>query len=151
RSVAPSPFTSLTAADLARPRPGVWATGVSVEDGGDVTLGPDGGWAEAVAVVATWPASTSGWLIVYGSGVDVRCAPGARGGVGHETAPAVGSFTATDVSVVVPVLRTTNDQRMVSPRSVTPLAFTSVTAADLARLRLSVCATGVSVDDGGEV
>ncbi len=50
---------------------------------------------------------------------------------GQVIAPAVGSVTMRPVIVVVPVFSTRNDQAIVSPRSVAPSAFTSVTAADL--------------------
>ncbi len=50
--------------------------------------------------------------------------------------------------MVVPVFLTRNDQAIVSPRSVLPSPFTSVTAADLVSFSAGAWATGVSVPDG---
>src|SRR3954447_23437294 len=79
--------------------------------------GPDGGESPprtpvpvAVAVWVTWPASTSSWVTVCGvSAVHVTESPGARDGdgVGQVTAPTVGSFTASDVRLTLPVFATT--------------------------------------------
>ena len=91
---------------------------------------------------------------------DRRTAPRAAGGGGSRvpassadrtTAPALGSLTATEVTVTVPVSCTRNDQRTVSPRSVFPSPLTSVTAADLVSCRPELWSTGVSAVDGLEV
>ena len=86
--------------------------------------------------------------VVDDPGVDVglgdRCAavavhvveaPGASVVTGQVTAPAIGSFTASVVIVVVPVFLTRSDQVILSPRSVLPSPLTSVTAADLVSCR----------------
>src|SRR5579885_3257605 len=82
--------------------------------------------------------------------VQVVDAPGSRLVTGQVTAPAVGSDTARLVIDVVPVLVTKKDQAIVSPRSVFPSPFTSVTAADLVNDSAGAWATGVSVEDGFE-
>ncbi len=77
RSVSPSLLTSVTAADLVSCRAEVWTTGVVVDDGAVVIVAPLGWVAPAVAVLATEPASTSAWVIVYGVvAVQVVDAPG---------------------------------------------------------------------------
>ena len=58
----------------------------------------------AVAVLVTTPASTSACVIVCAAAVHVVDAPGASVVTGQDTAPAVGSVTATSCSVTVPVL-----------------------------------------------
>jgi hypothetical protein len=83
--------------------------------------------------------------------VHVVDAPGANDVTGHDTTPAEGSATTTEDTVTVPELVTLNDHAMVSPRSVAPFAFTSVTTADLVRPSPGDWDTGVSVEDGGEV
>jgi hypothetical protein len=64
----------------------------------------------AVAASVAPPASTSSCVTVYGlSAVHVSDAPGASPGAvggGHVTFPAVGSLTATEVSVMLPVFLT---------------------------------------------
>jgi hypothetical protein len=150
RSVAPFALTSVTTADLVRPSPGDWDTGVSVLLGGEVTAPPDGDLPPAVAVLETTPASTSAWVITCGPAVHVVDAPGANDVTGHDTTPAEGSATTTEDTVTVPVFVTLNDQAMVSPRSV-PLASRSLTTADFTNDSLGACGTGVSVEDGGEV
>ena len=78
-------------------------------------------------------------------------APGAKVVVGQEIAPAVGSVTATVVRVTVPVFLTRNDQVIVSPRSVLPSPFRSLTAADLVSCNPLAWTIGVSVEDPLEV
>jgi hypothetical protein len=151
RSVAPFALTSVTTADFTNDSPGVWVTGVSVLLGGEVTAPPDGDLPPAVAVLETTPASTSAWVITCGPAVHVVLAPGANDVTGHDTTPAEGSATTTEVTVTVPVFVTLNDQAMVSPRSVAPFALTSVTTADLVSPSPGVWDTGVSVLLGGEV
>jgi hypothetical protein len=129
RSVAPFALTSVTTADFTNDSPGDWDTGVSVEDGGEVTAPPPGVLPPAVAVLETTPASTSAWVITCGPAVHVVLAPGANDVTGHDTTPAEGSATATEDTVTVPVFVTLNDQAIVSPRSV-PLASRSLTTAD---------------------
>ncbi len=105
---------------------------MSVPEGLDGVSLPFGSLPTAVAVLLTTPASTSAWVMVCGAvAVQVVAAPGASVVTGQVTAPAVGSLTTRLVIVVVPVFWTRNDQAIVSPRSVFPSAFTSVTAADL--------------------
>ena len=147
RSARPSPLTSPMAALLVRDRAAVWATGVSVEDGGEVIAAPLGLTAPAVAVLATKPASTSACVMVWGSAVQVVDAPGASDPAEQLTDPAVGSVTATDESVTVPVSLTRNDHRMVSPRSVLPSPLTSVATADLVSPRAGAWAMGVDVEE----
>ena len=79
--------------------------------------------------------------------VQVVDAPGASVVAGQEIAPAVGSVTATEVRVTVPVFLTRNDHAILSPRSVLPLPLTSVTAAVLVSGRVEVWATGVDVEE----
>ena len=66
---------------------------------------------------------------------------------GQVVAPALASVMATEVSVTLPVFLTRNDQVILSPRSVLPLALTSVTAADLVSVTAGLRTSGVEVDD----
>ena len=73
----------------------------------------------AVAVSVTEPRSTSAWVTMYTlSAVHVSEAPGARpgaAGVGHVTAPMLGSVTASDARSTLPVLVTRYEYEIVSP------------------------------------
>ena len=84
--------------------------------------------------------------------VQVVDAPGARVVAGQVTAPAVGSLTATLVSVVVPVFLTRNDQAI---RVAEVGLAVAVDVGDRGRLGQragsTAWATGVSVDDGFDV
>src|ERR1700677_2787959 len=107
RSVTPSALTSLTVADFTIEMPLDWATGVEVDEGGEVIGGPEGGVPVPVAVLLTTPASTSVWVMVCTVlAVQVSAAPGASVELGQVVAPAMGSVTLTEVSVTVPVLVT---------------------------------------------
>src|SRR5450755_814491 len=83
---------------------------VTVEgvEGGEVALAASA--PAAVAESVTFPASTSAWVTICETApTQVSDAPGARpgeSGVGHVTAPSVGSSTATEVRVTLPVLVT---------------------------------------------
>jgi hypothetical protein len=72
-----------------------------------VTLVPDGAVPVAVPVLERDPASTSAWVVVYVA-VHVSDAPGARVLLGQEMAerPVMGSVTATEVRVTLPLLVT---------------------------------------------
>src|ERR1700753_2306742 len=121
----------MTVAILVNVGIGSCTTGVSVEDGFEVTGLAFGSVPEAVAVLWTTPASTSACKIVYGeTAVHVVDACGANGVAGQVTAPALASETVRLVMVTVPVFLTRNDHWIVSPKSVLPSLFTSVTAAD---------------------
>jgi hypothetical protein len=93
-----------------------------------VTAGPLGGFAEAVATLMTWPASTSAWVSVYVA-VHVFATPGAREPAGQVTVPTFASATATFVSVTLPVFVTRNVYGTVEPAvfpDAVPAAFFSV-------------------------
>ena len=64
RSVLPSPFTSVTAADLVSWSAEVCAIGVETDELLDGTVGPAGFRPDALAVLVITPASTSAWVIV---------------------------------------------------------------------------------------
>src|SRR6185437_8521536 len=102
RSIAKSPFTSVTAAVLVIWIADVRSIVVVAEAAGETTAVLCGSRPDAVAVLVTDPASTSAWVITCALVVQVVDACGARVVVGHETAAAAGSLTATPVSVVVP-------------------------------------------------
>ncbi len=78
-------------------------------------------------------------------------APGASDVTGQVVAPAVGSVTARALTVTLPVFLTRNDHWIVSPRSVAPSWFTSVTAADLVSWRVGVCVAVTVAVDGTDV
>ena len=63
RSIWPSELVSVATADLVSCSASACTTAVSVDDGLDVTEAPAGLVADAVAVLATKPASTSAWVI----------------------------------------------------------------------------------------
>ena len=95
-------------ADFVTVMPGVRvAVTVAESVGGDRRT--DRWRAEAVAVLAIVPASTSAWVTVY-EAVQVVDAPGARVAAAQVTAdrPGNGSATPTDVSVTLPALVTMN-------------------------------------------
>jgi hypothetical protein len=105
---------------------------VAVDEASDVITGPEGGVPSAMAVLFTTPASTSAWEMVWTAlAVQVSDTPGASVVLGQVTAPAAGSLIPTEVRVTVPVLVTRKDQAIVSPKSILPSPFTSVTEADL--------------------
>ena len=103
--------------------------GVDVEDGDDVTAGPEGGVPAAVAVLLIVPALTSDWVIVRVA-VHVVDAPGARVLDGQVMAdsPVSGSETATAVNVTLPVFVTRNENVWVSPKDA-PVGEVSVVIA----------------------
>ncbi len=70
-----------------------------------VTADPVGGVPEAVAVLTTWPASTSACFSVYVA-VHVVEAPGARVVTGQVTVPTFASVTFTACRVTLPVFVT---------------------------------------------
>ena len=73
----------------------------------EVTVAPAGFFAVAVAVLSTRPASTSAWVIVYGTVVvQVVLAPGARVVAGQVVPPTFGSTIASAVRVTAPVFVT---------------------------------------------
>ncbi len=80
--------------------------GVLVESGAEVATGPVGGVPEAVAVLATEPASTSTCVITYVF-VQVTDALGASAPGGQTTGAVLGSAMEMSVSVTVPVFWTT--------------------------------------------
>ena len=95
------------------------------------TLPPDGGFAWTVAVLATWPASTSACVSAYVA-VQVTWALGARLVVGHETVPTLASETATAVTVTAPEFVTTKVYGIVDPTVApdgVPACLSSVTDA----------------------
>ena len=77
-----------------------------LEETGAVGL-PDGGVPRTEAVFTTEPAFRSVSVTVW-LPVQVVATPGARVVNGHEIAVTLGSVTATEVSVTLPVLRTVN-------------------------------------------
>ena len=85
---------------------------VTVQVSSSVTAAPEGGVPVAVAVLATWPWSTSAWVSVYGSAVQVMDSAGASSTSGQATVSAGpagawnASVTATSWSVTLPVLVT---------------------------------------------
>ncbi|GAB2588496.1 hypothetical protein GCM10009593_29380 [Microlunatus antarcticus] len=94
---------------LVRASVAVVAVGVDVVEALDVTAVPAGLRPVAVAVLATAPASTSAWVIVYGAVVvHVVLAPAASVVAGQVVAPTLASAIATAVTVCVPVLVTRN-------------------------------------------
>jgi hypothetical protein len=73
-----------------------------------------GGFAETLAVLATWPASTSSWVSVYVAVHDVELC-GASVVTGQVAPPTTGSSIATLVSVTLPVFVTMNVYGIVEP------------------------------------
>ena len=136
------------AADLLSNSVAVCAIGVVVDDGADVTAGPDGGVPMAVAVLLTDPRLTSVWLIVRVA-VHVVVAPGASvvdGQVMLER-PTSGSLMVTAASVTLPVLETVNENVCVSPNDGPVGAASVVTATVLDRVIVLVWEIGVVVDE----
>ncbi len=72
-----------------------------------LTAAPVGGVALTVALLATWPESTSACVTVYVA-VQLVEAPGASDVTGHVTVPTLASVTATAWRVTLPVFVTTN-------------------------------------------
>ena len=95
-----------TAASLSSDTETTVAAGIVTEDGSDGGDSPPRTPVPmAVAVSATWPASTSPCVTVWGvSAVQVSESPGARDGegVGQSTGPPVGSLIATDARLTFP-------------------------------------------------
>jgi hypothetical protein len=105
-----------------------------------VTAAPLGGFADAPAVLTTFPASTSDCFSVYVA-VHVVAAPGASCVTGQVTVPTVPSLTETPVRVTLPVFVTRNVYGMVAPAALpeaVPAVFLTVT--------LGVEATGVVIE-----
>src|SRR6476469_5404662 len=100
-----------TTASLSSETETTVATGIVTVDGSDGSdVPPRTPVPVAVAVSVTWPASTSPWVTVCGvSAAHVTESPGASDGdgVGQVTGPIVGSLTATDVRLTLPVFVTT--------------------------------------------
>ena len=115
--------------DLSTVMPGV-AAAVTRASSVAVTGGPAGGVPDAVAVLASDPASMSACVTVYVA-VHVVDTPGANVATGHETAdrPGNASDTPTDVSVTLPVFVTTNEYETVAPASVTEAGDTDLAMA----------------------
>ena len=136
------------AADLDSDRLFVWVIGVEVEDGADVTAGPEGGAPPAVAVLLIAPAFTSVWVMVRVA-VQVVDAPGANVVVGHVMLdrPVNGSAMLTEVRVTLPVLVTANENVCVSPNDAPVGAVSVVNATVLANDRFLVWVIGVDVDE----
>ena len=112
--------------------------GVDVDEDAEVTVGPDGGVPEAVAVLATTPAFTSDCVMVRVA-VQVVDAPGANVVDGHVMAdrPGSGSVMVTEVSVTLPVFVTAKENVCVSPNDA-PVGAVSVVSATVL-VRLIVC------------
>ena len=106
---------------------GAEAIGV-VTESESVTAAPLGALAEAVAVLTTFPASTSACVSGYVA-VQVVAALGASCVTGQVTVPAFASATATVVSVTLPVLVTRNEYGIVEPAALpdaVPAVFVNV-------------------------
>src|SRR5690606_24605240 len=125
-SVSPAtPLPEVTTPVFSRPIAGVGLNGTVVPPGG-VNGGPLGGVPVPVAEFATEPASTSACKIVYVA-VPVTLSPGNNvpvlvGQTGKLIAdnPTMGSVTATEVNVTVPVFASTNVYVIVSPATPVP-------------------------------
>src|SRR5664280_1634116 len=104
--VAPAALPDGVPACLSSVIFGADTTGVSTESGA-VTALPVGDVPDAVAVLATWPESTSTWVSVYVA-VQVANAFGASVVTGQVTVPTLRSLTLTACSVTLPVFETTN-------------------------------------------
>src|SRR5580765_4365811 len=105
--VVPAAEKLLTLADLTMPMAGVGAD-VTVSLDVAVTGAPVGGVPDAVAVLTTWPASTSAWVVVYVA-EHVVDAPGARVVTPWQLTaerPGRRSVTPTEVRVTLPELVT---------------------------------------------
>jgi hypothetical protein len=74
-TVCPTAFTDAGAADLVIASDGDWVAGTVAVDGGEVTLGPDGGVPDAVAESLIDPLSRSACVTVYVA-VNVATCPG---------------------------------------------------------------------------
>ena len=138
----------VNADDLANDSAGVWVIGVLVDDGAEVTSGPDGGVPFAVAVLLIDPALTSAWVMVRVA-VQVVDAPGASVGDGQLMLerPTSGSVMVTDVRVTLPVLVTRNENVWVSPSDAPAGAVSVVMATDLVSVMVLVWLIGVAVDE----
>ena len=104
----PAAAKPLTSADLTMPIEGL-GTAETVALDVAVTAGPVGGVPAAVAVLTTWPASTSAWVVVYVA-EHVTDAPGASVVTPLQSTvdrPGRGSVRPTDVSVTLPGFVTT--------------------------------------------
>ena len=136
------------AADLVSNSVAVCAIGVVVDDGADVTAGPDGGVPVAVAVLLTDPRLTSVWVIVRVA-VQVVVAPGASVVDGQVTLerPASGSLMVTEVRVTLPVFVTANENVWVSPNDAPVGAVSVVMESDLDRVMVLVWVIDVAVDE----
>ena len=112
---------------------------VEVDDGEEVTSGPEGGVPVAVAVLLMAPALTSDWVIVRVA-VQMTDAPGARVVDGQLMVdrPVSGSTTLTDVSVTLPVFVTAKENVWVSPNDAPVGAVSVVNATVLANDRVLV-------------
>ncbi len=135
---------------LSKLRLGLAATSVSVESVA-VTGDPVGGVPDAVAVLATWPASMSACVSVYVA-EQVVDSSGSSVVTGQTTVPTLPSATAASLSVTLPVFVTTNSYVIVEPALVplgVPACLSSVTlgAAGTVVSVLSVAVTGRP--DGG--
>jgi len=107
RSVLPSLFTSVTAADFTMVSPELWFTGVDVDEGPELIRGP----ARRGALGRRGVVDHTGVDVGLGDGVGRgRRAglggAGSQGGARARRRPAVGSVTPTLVRVTVPVLVT---------------------------------------------
>ena len=113
--------------------------GVDVDEVFDVTVGPKGGVAFAVAVLLIVPAFTSAWVMVRVA-VHVVDSPGAKVVDGQLMAdkPGSGSLIVIVVRVTLPVLVTRNENVCVSPNDGPVGAVSVVNATDLARLSVLV-------------
>ncbi len=148
RSVLPLPLTSVTAADFVRVAAGLRTRVVEVDELLEVTVALVGLLPVAVAVLVTTAASPSACVIVYAAAVQVVEAPGARVVAGQEMAPALGSVTATVVTVTLPVLVTLKVQVILSPASLTPSALESTTDATVfCRARAGLAGMVVVTDE----
>ena len=119
-----------------------------MDEGFDVTAGPEGGVALAVAVLLIDAAFTSACVMVRVA-VHVVDAPGASVVDGHEMLdkPDSGSDTASDDSVTLPVFVTRNENVWVSPNDAPAGAVSMVIATDLVKLSDLVWTIGVVVDE----
>ena len=126
----------------------VWAIAVDDDDAAEVTTGPEGGVALAVAVLVTTPEFTSVCVIVRVA-VHVVDAPGISVVDGQLMLdkPANGSAMLTAVRVTLPVFVTANENVCTSPNDGPVGAESVVIATVLVKLMALFWLIGVVVDE----
>ena len=137
-SVEPAVAPDSVPACLSSVMLGAAAIGVSTESVAD-TGSPTGGVTVAIAVLVTWPASTSAWVSAW-EAVHVVCAPGASVVTVQVTVPAIGSAIVRPCTVTLPVFVTRNVYGTLEP-AVAPDAA----PACLSSVMLGVAGTRVSM------